>query len=159
MNALSDGIMILVILLVSFVVLFISILCIKYIILTQMEKDRREIGMLKAVGISRKDIRFIYISKYLLLSMIGCVAGSIMALIIAGPLGTGMKELYGETENKALIYILMIIGALLAEGIILLSVRRTLRKTDRESAISSLYGRDAGTSGIPHLLSQQLLFL
>ena len=147
MNALSDGIMILVILLVSFVVLFISILCIKYIILTQMEKDRREIGMLKAVGISRKDIRFIYISKYLLLSMIGCVAGSIMALIIAGPLGTGMKELYGETENKALIYILMIIGALLAEGIILLSVRRTLRKTDRESAISSLYGRDASGRG------------
>ncbi|MBQ8952098.1 MAG: FtsX-like permease family protein [Eubacterium sp.] len=142
MNALSDGIMILIILFVSIIVLLISIICIRYIILTQLEKDRREIGMLKAVGISRKDIRFLYISKYLLLSIAGCVVGSILALMIAGPLGTGMKELYGDTDNKALVYIFMIIGAFLAEGIILLSVRRTLRTTDRESVITSLYGRD-----------------
>lgn len=142
MNALSDGIMILVILLVSVVVLFISILCIRYIILTQMEKDRREIGMLKAVGISRKDIRNLYMSKYLILSAIGCLVGIVTALFIAKPLGEGMRELYGEAENAALVYILMFIGAILAEVIILLSVRRTLRKTEKESAVSALCGRD-----------------
>ena len=57
MNALSDGIMIFVILLISAVILFISIICIRYIILTQLEKDKKEIGMLKAVGISRRGIR------------------------------------------------------------------------------------------------------
>ena len=144
MNALSDGIMILVILLVSMVVLFISILCIRYIILTQLEKDRREIGMMKAVGISRKDIKNFYISKYLFLSAVGCLVGVIAALIIAKPLGTEMRELYGEAENAALIYILMIAGAMLAEVIILLSVRRTLRKTEKESAVSALCGRDGG---------------
>lgn len=142
MNALSDGIMILVILLVSVVVLFISILCIRYIILTQMEKDRREIGMLKAVGISRKDIRNLYMSKYLILSAIGCLVGIVTALFIAKPLGEGMRELYGEAENAALVYILMFIGAILAEVIILLSVRRTLRKTEKESVVSALCGRD-----------------
>ena len=60
MNALSDGMMILVILLVGAVVLFISMLCIRYMILTQLEKDKREIGMLKAVGISKKDLRSLY---------------------------------------------------------------------------------------------------
>jgi len=49
--------MILVILLVSVVVLLISMLCIRYIILTQLEKDKTGIGMLKAVGISRQGIR------------------------------------------------------------------------------------------------------
>ena len=142
MNALSDGIMILVILLVSVVVLFISILCIRYIILTQMEKDRREIGMLKAVGISRKDIRNLYMSKYLILSAIGCLVGIVTALFIAKPLGEGMRELYGEAENEVLVYILMFIGAILAEVIILLSVRRTLRKTEKESAVTALCGRD-----------------
>ena len=53
MNALSDGIMIIVILLVAFVVLYISVMCIRYIILTQLEKDRREIGMMKSIGIAR----------------------------------------------------------------------------------------------------------
>ena len=143
MNALSDGIMILVILLVSIVVLFISILCIRYIILTQLEKDRREIGMLKAVGISRKDIKNLYISKYLFLSAVGCLVGIIAALIIAKPLGTEMRELYGEAENAGLIYLLMIAGAMLAEVIILLSVRRTLKKTEKESAVAALCGRDS----------------
>lgn len=143
MNALSDGIMILVILLVSIVVLFISILCIRYIILTQLEKDRREIGMLKAVGISRKDIKNLYISKYLFLSAVGCLVGIIAALIIAKPLGTEMRELYGGAENAGLIYLLMIIGAMLAEVIILLSVRRTLKKTEKESAVAALCGRDS----------------
>lgn len=141
MNALSDGIMIIIILLVAFVVLFISIMCIRYIILTQLEKDRREIGMLKAVGISRLDIRKLYLSKYLLLSLVGCLVGIVSACIIAVPLGRSMRELYGEAENVILIYAFMIIGAALAEGMMLMSVRRTLKRTEKISTVTALCGR------------------
>ena len=140
MNALSDGLMILVILLVSVVVLLISIICIRYIILTQLEKDKKEIGMLKAVGITRRDIRRLYFLKYLILSAAGCLAGIITAAIIAKPLGAQMRELYGDAGNTGMIYVLMILGSLAAEGIILLSVYRTLRRTDRMSVIDALYG-------------------
>ncbi len=141
MNALSDGMMILVILLVSVVVLLISILCIRYIILTQLEKDKTGIGMLKAVGISRRDIRKLYMSKYLILSAAGGMTGVIAAMIISGPVGAQMRELYGNAGNIGLIYALMILGALAAEAVILLSVHRTLRRTDRISAADALYGR------------------
>ena len=141
MNALSDGMMILVILLVSVVVLLISMLCIRYIILTQLEKDKTGIGMLKAVGISRRDIRKLYMSKYLILSAAGCMTGVIAAMITSGPVGAQMRELYGNVGNTGLIYALMILGALAAEGVILLSVNRTLRRTDRISAVDALYGR------------------
>ena len=141
MNALSDGMMILVILLVSVVVLLISMLCIRYIILTQLEKDKTGIGMLKAVGISRRDIRKLYMSKYLILSVVGCMTGVIAAIITAKPVGAQMRELYGNAGNTGLIYALMILGALAAEGVVLLSVSRTLRRTDRISAADALYGR------------------
>ncbi|MCR4598716.1 MAG: ABC transporter permease [Acetatifactor sp.] len=141
MNALSDGIMILVILLVSVVVLWISILCIKHILLTQLEKDRREIGMLRAVGITAKEVTFFYLAKYLALSMAGCIVGIIAATALARLLGGDIRELYGETEQKALVYLFMILGALLAEGIILLFIRKTLRGTERESVMSVLSGR------------------
>lgn len=141
MNALSDGMMILVILLVSVVVLLISVLCIRYIILTQLEKDKTGIGMLKAVGISRRDIRKLYMSKYLILSAVGCVTGVIAAIITAKPVGAQMRELYGNAGNTGLIYALMILGALAAEGVILLSVSRLLHRTDRISAADALYGR------------------
>ena len=140
MNALSDGMMILVILLISLAVLFISMLCIRCMILTQLEKDKREIGMLKAVGISRKGIHGLYFSKYLVLSAAGCLAGTVMAVIAAGPLGAQMRELYGDAGNMGMIYVLMILGAVLAEGIILLSVRAALKKTERLSAIEAMYG-------------------
>ncbi len=141
MNALSDGIMIIVILLVAFVVIYISVICIRYIVLTRLEKDSRETGMLKAIGISRKDIRRLYMSKYLLLSLAGCIAGSVLACIIAVPLGRNMRELYGEAGNSALVYAAMIGGAALAEAVILLSVRHTLRKTEKVSAVAALSGR------------------
>ena len=141
MNALSDGMMILVILLVSVVVLLISMLCIRYIILTQLEKDKTGIGMLKAVGISRRDIRKLYMSKYLILSVVGCMTGIIAAIITAKPVGAQMRELYGNAGNIGLIYALMILGALAAEGVILLTVSRLLHRTDRISAADALYGR------------------
>ena len=141
MNALSDGMMILVILLVSVVVLLISMLCIRYIILTQLEKDRREIGMLKAVGISRYDIRKLFFSKYLLLSVMGCLAGIMLAVIAAKPLSGQMRDLYGDPGNTGLIYAFMIIGSIVAEGILLLSVYRTLCRTDKMSALEVLYDR------------------
>ena len=140
MNALSDGMMILVILLVSVMVLAISIICIRYIILTRLEKDKTEIGMLKAIGVSRRDIRRLYFSKYLILSATGCVVGVAMAMISAKPIGAHMRELYGDSGNTGLIFVLMVLGALAAEGVILLSVRRTLRRIDRMSAVEALYG-------------------
>lgn len=50
-NALSDGMMIFVIFLVSIIVLLISMLCIHFILHIQMERDQKEVGMLKALGI------------------------------------------------------------------------------------------------------------
>ena len=140
MNALSDGIMILVILLISFVVLFISILCIWTLIMTQLEKDKKEIGILKAVGISKKGIRRLYFSKYLLLSLVGCVAGVVGALLTSRPLGAKMRELYGDPGNMAAAYLWMSVGAMAAEGAILFAVSGALSRMEKLSAIEALYG-------------------
>ena len=74
-NALSDGMMIFVIFLVSIIVLLISMLCIHFILSIQMERDRKEVGMLKALGIDRREIRRIYFTKYILFSLCGALLG------------------------------------------------------------------------------------
>ena len=139
-NAMSDGMMILVILLVSIVVLAISIVCIRYIVLTGMEKDRREVGMMKAVGISKKDIRGFYLAKYVFLSGLGALFGVIAAAIVSKPLGASMKELYGTSNNNITTVILTVIGTTFTETVILLSVRRNLKKTEKISAVEALRG-------------------
>ncbi len=140
MNALSDGMMIMVILLISAAMLFISTLCIRCLILTGLEKDKLEIGMMKAVGVSGRDIRKIYISKYLILSATGAVLGFLIALFAAGPLSAQMKALYGDAGNHGLIYILMIAGEVLVEAMILLSINRTLKGIDKAPTVAVLNG-------------------
>ena len=140
MNALSDGMMIMVILLISVLMLFISTLCIRCLILTGLEKDKYEIGMMKAVGVSGKGVRRIYISKYLLLSLAGTVLGFLIALVSATPLSAQMRELYGDAGRQGLIYIFMILSEILVEAVILLSINRTLKGIEKAPTVSILNG-------------------
>ena len=140
MNALSDGMMILIILLVSVVILAVSILCIRTILLTGLEKDKREIGMMKAVGMARRDIRSLYFSKFLILSGIGALLGMGIVFLISGPLCRQMQELYGRPDHPVRIWLLSVTGTLAVVGMILLSVRRTLRVTEKMTVVEALYG-------------------
>lgn len=152
MNALSDGLMILVILLVSVVMLLISMLCIRFTMLAKLEADRREIGMLKAVGISKGDIRQIYFLKFLVLSAAGAVTGLLTAYLLRQPLQAGMQKLYGTAENGLVSFFISLSGVLLTEIVLLLFIRRTLKATEKLSAVEALTGRQKSRkTGSVHL--------
>lgn len=138
-NALSDGTMIFEIFLVSILVLLISMLCIHFILALQMERDRKEVGMLKALGIGRRGIRRIYFSKYLLFSACGAPVGLAAAAAVREPMGRQLQELYGAADGGIPAGLAALLAALLAAGILLLSVRRTLKKTDRLSALDAMF--------------------
>ncbi len=138
-NALSDGMMIFVILLVSIVVLVISMLCIHFILSIQMERDRKEVGLLKALGIDRHGIRQIYFAKYILFSACGALLGLGLAAALQGPLAAQIRELYGTAAQGTPSAVAALLAALVTEGIILLSIWRSLRKMDRLSALDALF--------------------
>lgn len=144
MNALSDSLMILVILLVSVVLLLISMLCIRFTLLTQLEADRKEIGMMKAIGLPKGEIRALYFLKFLALSGSGAVCGLLLALAVKGALSAGIQELYGPSENGWMGLLAALAGAVLTEGVLLLSVRRTLKRTEKLSAVEALTGQHRG---------------
>ena len=145
MNALSDGMMILVILLVSVVLLLISMLCIRFTLLTQLEADQKEIGMLKAIGMPKEEIRNLYFLKFLALSFLGAGCGLGFAFASKGALSDGMRELYGASENGWLECLAAFAGAGLTEGVLLLAVRRTLKRTEKLSAVEALTGQHRGS--------------
>lgn len=146
-NALSDGIIIFVIFLVSIIVLLISMLCIHFILSIQMERDRKEVGMLKALGIDRRKIRRICFAKYLLFSVFGALLGLGLAANLQGALVRQLRELYGTAEHGASTAVAALLAALLTEGVILLSIRHSLRKTDQLSALDALFQRQKKKRG------------
>lgn len=137
-NALSDGMMIFVLFFVSIIVLLISMLCIHFILSIRMERDRKEVGMLKALGIDRRDIRRIYFAKYFFFSVCGGGLGLGLAINLQGPLAGQLRELYGTVEQGASATAAALLAAFLTEGIILFSIRRSLQKMNKLSALDAL---------------------
>ena len=139
MNALSDGLMILVIFLVGIGVLLISLLCIYYITALGVEQDRKEVGMLKALGIGNNHIRSLYFSKYILLSFIGMVAGFLGAEVLKSPLSGKLRELYGTSDNALPSFAIAIFVCVLIQGVILLFIRHILKNFEKISALEALF--------------------
>lgn len=138
-NALSDGTVIFVIFMVSVIVLLVSMLCIHFILSIQMERDRKEVGLLKALGVDRRGIRRLYFTKYLLFSACGGLLGLAAAIVVQAPMGKQLRELYGVAKRGVPMAVIPFLAALLTEGVILLSIWRSLRKTDQLSVLEALF--------------------
>lgn len=140
MNALSDGMMIMLILLASAIVLIISIICIRFIVLTGIEKDQREIGMQKAIGISRKQIRYLYMFKYIVLSLSGTVVGMLFAKAILPNLMQQIKNLYGVSSSSLKLFLYSVCGVTIIQGLIILSIHFSLKKIEKLTVVEALNG-------------------
>lgn len=139
MNALSDGIMIFVILLVGIAVLLISLLCIRFITALGVEQDRKEVGMLKALGIENKHIRLLFFSKYILFSFAGAVLGFLGAGILKRPLSQKLRELYGVSDKGLFSVATAILVCILIQTVILLFIRHVLKKMEKMSTLEALF--------------------
>lgn len=139
MNALSDGTTIFVIFLTAVVVLLVALLCIRFILSIRMERDKREAGMLKALGIGKGEIKRLYFSKYLLFSLCGGLLGLGAAAVLQGPLEGQIRELCGASDRGAQSAVSALCAVAVVEAVILLSVWRSLKKTDKLSVLAALF--------------------
>lgn len=138
MNALSDGVMIVIILLVSVVLLLISLLCIRFTLLTQLEKDLPQIGMMKAIGMPKSEIKSIYFLKFPVLSFIGSLTGIIMVLAFRGIFSGQIQELYGPPFNENVTYTIAGAGIVLTEAVILFIIGKMLKFVEKQTAVEGL---------------------
>ncbi|MBG9587691.1 ABC transporter permease [Cytobacillus firmus] len=138
MNAISDGMMIAVILLVSALVVAIAFMCIRFTLLAKIEDDYREIGVMKAIGMRISDIKRIYLTKYLGLAAIGSVLGFILSVMFQGVLLENIRLFIGESENSSYANVLGIIGILLVFLAIIAYVNGMLKRFRKISAAEAI---------------------
>lgn len=138
LNALSDGIVAVVIILVSILLIVIALLCLRFTILTTMEEDYKEIGVMKAIGIMQKDIKRIYFIKYIVMAVLACMSGYLLSLRV-NKLFTSNISLYIGTASKDSRHFLI---PFLATGLLFLIVilfcAIVLRRFKKISAVQAL---------------------
>lgn len=72
-----------ILIIVSICLILIAFLILRFTIIFTLQEDYKEIGIMKAIGIRDRDIRGIYLVKYLVIA----VTGALMGLIFSFPFG------------------------------------------------------------------------
>lgn len=148
-NAISDGILIAVILLVSLLLMIIAFLCIRFTLLARIEEDYREIGVMKAIGLRNADIKKLYLFKYVCLSGISCLVGYLLSLLSKGWLLRDIRLSMGESAYASLA---VMAAALLVFAVFLMIigfVYHVLHRFEKISAVSAIrFG--AGEEAVKH---------
>lgn len=138
LNAISDGLMIAVILLISVLVLVIAFMCIRFTLLAKIEDDYREIGVMKAIGMRVSDIKKIYLAKYAVIAAIGCILGFALSFLFKGMLLENIRLYMGGSENLSFALLFGIVGILLVFFAIVVYVNGVLRRFRKISAVEAI---------------------
>ncbi|AIQ53953.1 ABC transporter permease [Paenibacillus sp. FSL R7-0331] len=148
LNAMSDGLMIFVILLVSLLVVAVAFMCIRFTLLATIERDTREIGVMKAIGLRVSDIKKLYLVKYAGIAALGCALGYVLSLVFRGMLLDNIRLYMGGNEKASLTLLLGLGGAVLVFLAITGYVNRVLGRFRRISAAEAVrFGTTQDKSG------------
>ncbi|WP_312505277.1 ABC transporter permease, partial [Bacillus luti] len=142
LNSLTDGIIAAVLIIISTLLMLIAMLCIRFTIITSMEEDYREIGVMKAIGITSKDIQKLYVTKYVVISAGGCICGYILSLFVTKIFTSNITLYMGAADKSILHNVVPLIITTLLFLVILMFCRIILRKFRGITAIDALRSRD-----------------
>ncbi len=138
LSAMTDIMMAVVFLLVGILLLVISMICLRYIILTELEDDMQEIGTMKAIGISSNCIKKLYLGKIRVLMIAGCVSGLLAAVFLIKLLTERMNRIFGEQSVGMSVYVLAVLVSIVVYGMIILFSGKVLERLRKASVMELL---------------------
>ena len=137
-SAISDGIMIAILVLIGLLVVSVSLLCVRFTLLAKIEDDFREIGVMKAIGMRIWDIRGIYLAIYAVMAAIGSGFGFMLSLLFKDALLERIRLNLGGSGSPARELLLGGLGAGIVCLLILLYVNGCLRRFRCISAVQAI---------------------
>ncbi|MEH7805574.1 MULTISPECIES: ABC transporter permease [Bacillus] len=145
LNALTDGMVIAILLLVCMLLIGIALLSLHLAMTASIEEDEREIGILKVLGIPLTKIKQLYVGKYAFLAGIGCIAGYGLTLIFGDMFTANIQRYMGNQPSFTYWFIPLCVSIVMAMIIISCSYT-VLRKFGRVSAAQALQGSVISTN-------------
>lgn len=138
LSAITDILTAMVLGLAGVILIFVVVMCLRYVALAELEDDVMQIGTMKAIGIPEKGIENIYLIKLRIMMALAGVTGFILSLILLPGLTGHISRFFGK---QPLIWY-SLVGAFLAIVIIYLiiifCVKRILRKIRKKTIVELL---------------------
>ncbi|MDR1190021.1 MAG: ABC transporter permease, partial [Bifidobacteriaceae bacterium] len=138
MNAITDGLMIAVLVLIAALVVLVAFLAIRFTLLAKIEEDYQEIGLLKAIGMRPAQLAKLYTAKYALIAGVACAMGFGASLPLSVPLMENIRLFAGDSGRGAIAPLIGALGAALIFLVVMAYVRVVLRRFRRISAAQAV---------------------
>ncbi|MGV8979694.1 FtsX-like permease family protein [Clostridium sp.] len=137
-NAMTDATVVMVIILISILMIIIATLCIRLTFLATIDEDLREIGVMKAMGISKKDIKKVYLIKYRVMAVVAGIIGYMLSFVVVNLFNANMRLYISSNLSGNLKYVLSLIAPLFVYLMIVMYCKKVLKKIDKISAVEAL---------------------
>ncbi len=138
MNGIGDGLMSGMIIVVSVVLVGISLMNMRFALLAAIEDEVREIGTLKAIGMTHGDIRQLYLYKYTWLSGIACILAAIASFGLSNLFTANIALSFGTSPLSVFTILLPLIAAFIMFILVNLSLRRILKSVAKLTILQAL---------------------
>jgi putative ABC transport system permease protein len=160
LNGLTDGVVAAVIISAGLLLIGISLLCLRFTLRSTVEEDYREIGVMKAIGFGKRDIRKIYMIKYTFTAGLAVFAGYGLSLYLNRIFTGGILLNLGEAPRSLSRYLVPFLTAVIVFTVVVLSCRLVLKRFNKISASEALRagtGGNGGGSRLPSLGNSKLI--
>src|SRR5699024_2263656 len=101
LNALGDGLVAVALVLGSLVLVAVAVINLRFVVRGTLEDEVREIGALRAIGISHRQISARYLGTYAALTLLACAAGGALAVPATAALTQAMQVNYAAAPAAA----------------------------------------------------------
>nr|WP_300006270.1 FtsX-like permease family protein [Tissierella sp.] len=137
-SAFVDILLAIIIILVSVLLIIVALISIKYTLMASLEEEIREIGTMKAIGMTYKDIRGLYLGKYKILIGLGVFLGYILALILSNIFTIHIDKTFGKQPFSIVTVGVSILSAILIYLISSYYCKKILKKIKSVTVVDAL---------------------
>ncbi|WP_313131511.1 ABC transporter permease [Anaerocolumna sp.] len=141
LNSLTDIMMAALIILVAIFLIIISILCVRFTMIACIDEEYMDIAAMKGIGIPAKFIADIYLRKYLIISMVGCIIGYYASFHIRGIVQENLDSYMGLVDKNFGNYGLQLFTSIITGLLVLFFCRKAIKRTDKVNVVEALQGR------------------
>ena len=142
LSALTDILTAFVFVLTGIMLILVAVICLRYVLLAEMEDDVVEIGTMKSIGIPDKGIEDLYLAKIRILMSVAGIVGFLLALLFLPRLTGHISRFFGEQSLDAQSLLWAFVSVVLIYCIILLFAKKVLRQIKTKTIVDLLVLKD-----------------
>ena len=142
LSALTDILTAFVFVLTGTMLILVVVICLRYVILAELEDDVIEIGTMKSIGIPDEGIEELYLAKIRILMSVAGVVGFVLALLLLPRLTGHISRFFGAQPLDFQSLLWAIVSVALIYCIILLFAKKVLRQIKTKTIVDLLVLND-----------------